>query len=310
MKLDFPDLLPGEEPISSIAQYLEMRNRYDQLHLQADNLRVRIKREENQGIKDEELDVLLERLTSLEEEEDELMYEMARRLPSVMISRCPYCQISVWMGVGIFSLRDEFWYHTYSNGKEEVSEDSLCPHLFCVDGALNLNGHQPNEAVVPATIVTNDRITMAAEVLFVKPRLLKLPGMVAVIHSFPIAGKYTAYPVVYFAEQQPNHTEFGIGWARIEHVDSAGIRGPGGGSVVITGRRSDKQDYELEKWVERDKLFWLGPEQEDCPLVHNPVSAFPYSNLPGRRHPYYIKEGQVYDLPDPVESEPEIRGEY
>lgn len=310
MKLDFPYLLPGEEPITSVTQYHEVQSHYEQLYYQAHDLRIRLKQIVDQGADKKEINLLSRKLRSLDETKNQIRYGIARRLPSVLISRCPYCQISVWMGVGIFSLRQAFWYHTYSNGKEEVSENSRCPHLFCVDGALSLNRHQPNEAVVPATIVTNDRITMAAEVPFVKPRLLKLPSMVAVIHSFPIAGKYTAYPIVYFAEQQPNHTEFGIGWARIEHVDHAGIRGPGGGSVVITGRRSDKQDYELEKWVERDKLFWLGPEQEDCPLVHNPVSAFPYSNLSGRRHPYYIKEGQVYDLPDPVESEPEIRGEY
>ncbi len=109
---------------------------------------------------------------------------------------------------------------------------------------------------------------MAAEVPFVKPRGLSLPGMVAVIHSLPVAERYTAYPIVYFTEQQPPQREFCIPWARIEYV----ARDRNHPEVTITGRRSDDQDYDLVRWIEQGKLYWLDPENEER-LVRQPVGA-------------------------------------
>jgi hypothetical protein len=72
---------------------------------------------------------------------------------------------------------------------------------------------------------------------------------------------------------------------------------------VFIGRRTDAQDYELEKWVKRDKLFWLDPADDEHPLVRGPVEAFPFGNVAGRRHPYIIEDGTVRDLPNPVKDE-------
>lgn len=91
---------------------------------------------------------------------------------------------------------------------------------------------------------------------------------------------------------------------QIEYVD----RDRNHPEVTVTGRRSDAQDYDLVKWIEQGKLYWLDPQNEER-LVRQPVSAFPYCHVNGRRHPYYIENGQVYDLPDPVQGEPEIEME-
>jgi hypothetical protein len=309
MKLRFLGLTEGDKPIASVEAYLEARGQSDDLSRQAHALQLEIKRQREAG--QEPNPQLFKELNILWSQEDQVRYAFWGRQPDVLISRCPYCETLIWMRVGIFSLMDEFWYRTESDGREEVSKDSRCPHLFCVDGALNLNGYQPIEAERPITVVTNDTIWMAAEIPFVKPRVLNLPTMVAVIHSFPVAEKYTAYPIVYFTEQQPSQYEFCIAWARTEYVDHTGETGPGGGQVVMIGKRSDAQDYELEKWVEQGKLFWLDPEDEEHPLMRGSVTAFLYGNISGRKHPYTIKNGRARNLRNrTTDSQPRVRMEY
>jgi len=287
MKLDFRGLLPGEE-------------RYDELSSQLRALQLKMKKYQEEG--QEPPRELFDEFDCLDRQESQAMYEFLRRRPLVLVSRCPYCAKATWVKVGVFSLLDRFWYHVYSDGREEVSEDSLCKHLFCLDGALSLNGHRPTEAIAPIT-VTNDTIRMAAEAPFVKPRVLNLPTMVAVMHSFPVADKYTAYPIVYFAERQPPQEEFCIGWARQEYVDHL----EGGKPVVFIGRRTDAQDYELRKWVEQGKLLWLDPTGDEQ-LIRGPVEAFPYNDVLGRRNPYTIKGGKVRNLRSPTtDGRPKVR---
>lgn len=301
MKLDYQDLLPDENPITSVAEYLVARQRYDELSVRLRALQLEMKKYRDEG--EEPPRELFDEFDRLGQQENQAMYGFLRRKPLVLVSRCPYCMRAILVKVGVFSLLDRFWYHVYSDGREEVSEDSLCKHLFCLDGALNLSGHQPAEAIAPIT-VSNNTIWMAAEVPFVKPRVLNLPTVVAVIHSFPVADKYTAYPIVYFAEKQPSQEEFCIGWARQEYVDHL----EGDKPIIFVGRRTDAQDYELGKWVEQGKLLWLDPTDDEHPLVRGPVGAFPYGNLPGRRNPYTIKDGKVRNLRNPTtDGRPKVR---
>jgi len=306
MKLWFSGLRPGEEPITSIAEYMQARHQLDalieQIHqIQMANVRLRDMGKEPDPRSFEELEHLFS-------ETNQIRYAFIRRQPLVLVSRCPYCETSVWIKVGIFGLMDDFWYFDYSDGRNEVPERFQCPHLFCVDGALNLNGHQPTDAYAPPTVAINTTIRMAAQVPFLKPRVLHLPTMVAVVHSFPVAEKYTAYPIVYFAEQMPPQAEYCIGWARHEYVDHYRGGPPG---AAVTGRRTDAQDYQLSKWVEWGKLFWLDPEDKEHPLVRGPVAAFPYGNVSGRRNPYTIKDGRVHNLPNPTkDGEPKERIEW
>lgn len=294
MKLEFQGLLPGEKPITSVADYLHIRYQYDELREKIRIVQLEMKAQRDQGKTPNSK--LFDDLESLRQQENEIMRKFFRSQPYVLISRCPYCSREIWVKVGIFSLVDEFWYRESSDGRDDAAPKSRCPHLFCIDGALNLNGHEPIEAIAPISAL-NDTIKMAAEAPFVKPRVLSLPTMVAVVHSFPVADKYTAYPIVYFMKQQPPQDKYCIGWARQEYVDHHKASGSG---VVITGKRIDAQDYELKKWVRQGKLFWLDPTDDEHPLVREPVEAFPYSNVAGRQNPYVIKNGQVTDLPNPA----------
>jgi hypothetical protein len=305
MKLHFSHLLPNDEPINSVQKYLAVRRPYDELCLELYAVQLEMKQQRDEG--KEPTPELFNKFDILDQRKKHFRSIFYRCQPWVLISRCPYCEKAVWMKVGVFSLIDEFWYRLYSDGREEVLDKSRCQHLFCVDGALSLNGCLPIEAYAPMIVGPNNKIVMAAEVPFVKPRVLNLPTMVAVIHSFPVAEKYTGYPVVYFAERKPKQSEFCIGWARREYFD---YHRRSRGKATITGKRSDLQEYDLEKWIQQGKLFWLDLGDKEYPLISGSIEKFPYSNISGRRHPYYIKEGQVFGLLDPVQGEPEIRMEY
>lgn len=294
-------------PITSVTAYHRERSLCDQLLRKWHTLNSQLDEEEDE----DKIEALLEELTIIGQEEDVCRRTLSRCLPSTLVAQCPFCEAPVWMRVGVFSLSEDFWYHIYSDGKEGIYKELMCAHLFCVDGALNLNGHQPIDAYVPPTIVTNDKITIAAEVPFVKPRVLNLPTMVAVIHSFPIAEKYTAFPVVYFAQKQPEQSEFCVGWARTEYVAQFSEKGAAGSRVVLTGKRSDAQDYELEKWIRQGKLAWLSLNEDISSIVHGPVNTFPYFDIPGRQHPYSIKNGIVHNLQNPsTDSKPDIHLEF
>lgn len=226
--------------------------------------------------------------------------ELMRRTPWVFVSRCPICETAIWMKVGIYSLQDGFWFGAYGSGRDEVWKGSICNHLFCVTGSLNLNGNIPTEAKPwhdnrSSQMKLWHYIWMAAEVPFVLPRVLALPTMKAVMYDLPVCeGKYTAYPIAYFAEKKPEDKDFCIPWARKKYLDTS----TGYSSL---GERSDAQDFELWKWVERGSLFWIDTTNDDYPIAKPHISNFPYNDICGRKHPYVIKEGQVQDLPECLE---------
>ncbi len=302
MKLSYFSLAPEDQPITTIREYLELRQRYDGIRRRRYELAMMWKQLKKQG---KELSPdLFEELRQLESQITPTMYALQRRTPFVLVSLCPYCKTEIWQAVGVFSLLDEFWYKSSSTGREVPKVSSHCPHLFCIDGALNLNNHQPTEQSQAILTKGATTIPMAAEVPFVKPRILNLPTMRAVIHRIPVAERYTAYPIVYFAERRPaDHIHFCIPWASPAFD---GMRPYANNREIgFTGTRSDQQDYDLTKWIEKGKLSWVDPETE-AKLMDGPVEAFPYAHITGRRHPYYIENGIVHDLPDPVESAPKI----
>jgi hypothetical protein len=127
---------------------------------------------------------------------------------------------------------------------------------------------------------------MASEVPFVKPRLLELGNVIAVIHRLPqkIAGKYTGYPIVYFGDPRPPLSEGSLGWARTEYYDEDGKW-----DIIY-----DVQDYDLDKWITAGKVCWLDSDDPDHPPVCGPPTAYPFRGVRGCQGPYTIRDGQVW----------------
>lgn len=213
--------------------------------------------------------------------------------PDVLIAICPMCERNVYarMRSGLFTLNSWFWVMEYDNGKT-VTDDSICEHLFLVDGALNLNNKPVPEKIKPYSFI-REKIYMGAEVPFIKPRILSKEGVIAVFHSITIAEKYTAYPVTYFSKFPIPQREFGTGWAREEYCARSEIMS----EVTFSGSRKEPQDYDFEPWVKSGKIQWLVLQKNEF-VLNSPQESMPYANLTGRRNPYIVKEGKILDLPN------------
>ncbi len=74
-----------------------------------------------------------------------------------------------------------------------------------------------------------------------------------------------------------------------------------GRHIGFTGKRSDKQEYDLTNALVMGQLQWLDP-QTQTKLLTLEMENCPYEGVNGRRHPYKIENGVVYDLPDPQEA--------
>lgn len=272
------DYVSDVKPFSSLEEYQEHQHRRHALdeHIQyLSQLDLAQQRAAGHTLLADELDHMKEaRIAS--QQQIEILDEYVSRLPAWLHARCPFCKQPVYWKIDPFDLNGDWWQWPYVPCDYQIP---ACEHLFCVDGALNLEGLQPTE-------VQNGIVWMASEVPFVKPRLLEEVGnVVAVIHRLPqkIAGKYTGYPIVYFGNPRPPRSEGSLGWARTEHHDD-------NGKWLVT---YDKQDYRLDKWIARGKVHWLDPNDPDYPLVNSPLKAFPFQNIQGRRRPYKIHKGQV-----------------
>jgi hypothetical protein len=265
---------PGTTPFSSLEEYREYLLRQDKLDEQDRQLT-----EQYRSLKKERpklAEKVMEELRALTRQQNAMLTEYASRLPTWLHSRCPFCGESFYWKIDPFDLDGDWWHWPFVPREDKVP---ACPHLFCVDGALNLEGHQPTE-------VQRGVVWMASEVPFVKPRLLELGNVIGVIHCLPqkIAGIYTGYPIVYFGNPRPPLSEGSLGWGRTEYHHEDGKW-----DIIY-----DIQDYDLDKWIVAGKACWLDPDNSEYPLVCGLPEAYPFRDVRGMRRPYMIKKSQVW----------------
>jgi hypothetical protein len=265
---------PGTTPFSSLEEYLEHQHRWDEVmneYWRLVDMDIALERE-TPSLADKHL----EQRRVLSRQKEEILTEYANRLSTWLHSRGPFCGEPFYWKIDPFDLDGDWWqWHDFP------VEDRVpaCQHLFCVDGALNLEGHQPTE-------VQRGVVRMASEVPFVKPRLLELGNVIGVIHRLPqkIAGIYTGYPIVYFGNPRPPLSEGSLGWGRTEYHHEDGKW-----DIIY-----DIQDHDLDKWIVAGKACWLDPDNSEYPLVCGPPEAYPFRDVQGMRRPYMIKKGQVW----------------
>ena len=277
----YPHLHSGDKPIETVTEYEEALAEYKKFESTKSSLS-----------KEEQMDFW--------KKEIELRGKLIhRRSPVVLVAICPFCDKKVYANLksGVFSLDENFWLLDYDDAKNAYYE-TICTHLFAIDGALHLQNNPP-PVELKGFKSMRFKITMASEVPFSKPRILNKEGVIAVIHSISIAEKYIGYSVSYFSPNKISQNEFCIGWARQEYVDHL----DGISNATFSGKRSDKHDYELLPWVKKEKLFWLEGNVDTIHLAKHEKN-FPYSNIQGRKHPYAIENGKITNYPDPKETPP------
>jgi hypothetical protein len=201
-------------------------------------------------------------------------------LPRVVMSCCPFDGkplVRTFDPVGL----DGLWW----NPDVSPEEVPTCPHFCVVGGAVNYQG-QP-------ALAGDVNVYPGPEIPFVYPRLLDLPGMVAVISSLPMENGYLAYPIGYFGERRPPAEELVAGWKN-EHYYWHDQLGNSGWRV-----ENDKWDFDLRPWLEQGKIRWTAPGSDPTKLVDEPWERCPYLDLPGRQKQVSIWRDKCGYLPPP-----------
>jgi hypothetical protein len=122
------------------------------------------------------------------------------------------------------------------------------------------------------------------EVPFVIPRMLRDESVRAVVSQVQI-GQHVGYPIVYFAEDPPGTIQRFNTWGSDRYETYLGWD-----SVPET---SVELDFDLFPWVERGKLLWIAPGDENLVLQLG-TDRCPYFDLPGRRGFMRIEGGEVW----------------
>lgn len=214
----------------------------------------------------------------------QMLAEYGDRLPRVPFSRCPHTQVVLKRSFDPFAL-DGPWWHKSRTVK--IEEPAAPPTFMVVLGALDLRGREPVEAVAP--------VLPGPAAPFVVPRLLRLPGMKAVISQLPVGTGDVAYPIAYFSEEPHPPARLHQPWLRQD------MWYPNDSGGTSWGIKNDPWDFDLRPWIESGQLLWIRPGDADTTLrSHAEGEACPYLDLPGERLPQTLGGGKrgVMDLPD------------
>jgi hypothetical protein len=209
--------------------------------------------------------------------------EYGDRLPRVRMSTCPHTGAPYIRAFDPFGL-DGPWWHKLKIF--DISDPDPPETFRVILGALDLHGRAPAEAT--------EEIIPGPAAPFVVPRLLELPGMVAVVNRLEMDTGDVAYPVAYFANEPTPPEQLHQFWLRQDFW----FENAGGSSWLIA---NDVWDFELEPWLASGRLKWIRPGDPSGTVIGSGSGeTCPCLALSGERAPQVIEAGErdVVDLPD------------
>jgi hypothetical protein len=214
----------------------------------------------------------------------QVLGEYADRLPRVLMSACPFTGEPFKHSFDPWGL-DGPWWHM---DREVAIDEPLVPPTFKVLlGSVAFRGRTPKEA--------RDPVIPGPEPPFLVPRLLELPGMVAVIYSLPLETGDIAYPVAYFSREEIPPERLHQAWLQQEHWFE--MEGGKSGWIIA----NDVWDFELEPWLRSGKVRWINPgDVKGRVLESRDGQPCPYLQVGGDRFPQSIAFGEreLMPLPD------------
>ncbi len=198
-----------------------------------------------------------------------LITEYWQWISPVVLSRCPFCDEELRRIFDPVDLRGFWWMErTQRPGKEPAN----CPHFCLLLGALNFNGIPPRSGPFPCR--------PGPDMPYIVPRILKRPGMAAVISRKEMNCGYIAYPIAYFCEAPVAGGTMTQGWARREY-----------GFVTEDGRRGWDQkeetwEFRMTSWIEQGKVRW----RDDNGFIVDSSSPddYPFKDIRGKGKPQHI----------------------
>jgi len=210
--------------------------------------------------------------------------EYADRLPRVVMSICPHTGAPFKKSFDPWGVDGPWW---HKDREVEIEEPKTPPTFKVLQGALALQGRTPLEARAP--------VIPGPEVPFVIPRLLELPGMVAVVSRLSLATGDVAYPVAYFSTEAIPHPRLHQFWLEEDYWFETDD-GKSGWLIA-----NDLWDFDLAPWVRAGKLRWIEREASALRVVDGRDGPpCPFLNLPGDRQPQSLGFGKrvLLELPD------------
>jgi hypothetical protein len=213
-----------------------------------------------------------------------LLGEYSDRLPRVVMSVCPFTGAVVKRAFDPFGFDGPWWHKDRTFTPEEPAAP---PTFKLVLGAVNLRGRKPAEA---------DELVLAGpDAPFVVPRLMELPGMVAVIHRLEMATGDVAWPIAYFSSEDIAPDELHQHWTRAELWFTTE---EGNESWLA---QNDPWDFDLAPWIAKGQVRWLADADGKAAVVN--TGSCPYAGLPGDHLPQLLAEGER-ELDDAPSGEP------
>lgn len=204
--------------------------------------------------------------------------EYADRLPRVVMSACPFTGVPFRHSIDPYGVDGPWWRKVRAFTPEEAAPP---PTFRVLLGALDLRGRVPSEV--------GDLVLAGPDVPYVVPRLLELPGMVAVISRLELATGDLAYPIAYFSTEDVHPSRLHQTWTRADLWFTT----PDGKSGWAA--KNDPWDFDLGPWIERGSVRWIAPGDEAVRVVKGGGGSgveCPFAGLPGDRQPQYLSGGQ------------------
>lgn len=212
----------------------------------------------------------------------QVLGEYGDRLPRVTMGVCPFTRQPLLRSFDPFALDGPWWWKDVPFDIEEPAPPATFRVLL---GALALNGREPLEV--------GDEVIPGPEVPYVVPRLLGLPGMVAVISRLELETGDVAYPVSYWSTAEIPAEDLHQPWLRPDLWFDAG----GGSQSWLIA--NDPWDFDLGPWIAAEKLFWIEPGGTNL-VGRASGRSCPYLDLKGDRLPQSLGGGErvLLELPD------------
>ncbi|MEO5989141.1 MAG: hypothetical protein ABIU54_13515 [Candidatus Eisenbacteria bacterium] len=212
----------------------------------------------------------------------QVLHEYGDRLPRIGISRCPLTMKPLHRSVDPFGLDGPWWHKSCI---VEIEEPAPPPTFQLLLGALDLRGRTPVEA--QAEIIPGPQAPFAVA------RLLKLPGMCAVISQLTLEHGDIAHVIAYYSNEPLPQQKLHQHWLR----QDLWFPNASGGTSWLT--MNDPHDFALAPWIESAQVKWIAPGDNDL-VVQTGTAGCPYLGLPGDPHPQMLSGGQrlLLKIPD------------
>lgn len=221
-------------------------------------------------------------------------------LPAYPIARCPLCGGENIERVDTYSLR-EWPAMNLLNGTSLFGHHGIvthCEHFALVQCFLNLRGVQSGEIYGS---VKGPEVPHVIGYLL-KPGPFPVPHAIdrilheddfychAVLHALPICRPqathfepaYNVFIVTYFSENPSNTRE-------VVRAYNTFFRDPRTPPMFWEPPDGCEAWWDLRQWVTAGRLHWIDASTPDLKLRTRTAAEFPYSDLEGRRYPYFIR---------------------